>query len=1050
MFSNNNELNLNEKHLSHIPAVKTLIALGYKLLNQEDLKKERSNLQDILLEDILIDQIKKLNKAKHNFKLDDEDAKEAVRQLTSYKPNGLIKTNQEIYDLLTLGANIKKNFKGYDLKYIDWQEPWNNVYHVAFEVPVESKIRIGSIRICDIVLFVNGIPFVVIENKSPTESLDQAISQHIRNQRSDEIPQLFYYAQILITVNKNEAKYATIGSSKKYWSTWREETEEKQNIDIIRNLINTPLYEEVKNNLYTGDFVSCRDHFDKQELAGNVEPTEQDKVLYALCRPERLLDLVVNFCVFDNSVRKIARHHQFFATHAAVKRVLRDEEHNIRKGGVIWHTQGTGKSLTMIFIAKFLLESANIASPRIIIITDRIELDEQIKHAFKNCGFEPKLATSSKNLIELLRGSTSVITSVIHKFNKAFFQGFQDFNNNFFVLVDESHRTQYGDLADKMRIILPNACYLGFTGTPLLKEQKNTMEKFGGLIHKYTIKDALKDSMIVPLFYEGRNILKRLNNESLLNKNFDIITDGVDEETKVALKKAYSSLDALSNTKEVIKAKAADISRHYSTTFKGTGLKAMLIAPSRSIAIHFKKFLDEINQVSSEVVISSVDDREGHEDIESKNEIQEFLATQKGLRSNQIIEKFKNADNPEILIVVSKLLTGFDAPRNTVVYICKKLKEQSLLQAIARANRLFEENEKTKEYGYIIDYEGLAVKLDDACKLYDSDKLKNFDKEDLKEAIFVVNDKIKELFPLLQKIKNIFTNVSNNSDPEQLEQYLADENIRSNFYFLLDRLKNLMSIFSNSNKLAESFKQKELEELYNELKNFNKLKKIVEKRYNEKTDKKIYTDQIAKLLDEHITAGDIIKTGMINIFDEKIFINFMKRTDITGLEKANQINNEIRYILNNCMRIDPALFQKFTKLINDTIAKYNKSLSDSELLNKYINIINELKKDVPSELDNNKTKLVFYRKLLNFLQDKTNQNQHENAIQIAHDTYNIIKQKIIVHWSRNTKTINEMRNSLDDYFFDVVEKKIGIIFKPEDLNEVVESLIDFAKEHEAK
>ncbi|WP_052322878.1 UvrB domain 3-containing protein [Rickettsia felis] len=264
----------------------------------------------------------------------------------------------------------------------------------------------------------------------------------------------------------------------------------------------------------------------------------------------------------------------------------------------------------------------------------------------------------------------------------------------------------------------------------------------------------------------------------------------------------------------------------------------MLIAPSRSIAIHFKKFLDEINQVSSEVVISSVDDREGHEDIESKNEIQEFLVTQKGLRSNQIIEKFKNADNPEILIVVSKLLTGFDAPRNTVVYICKKLKEHSLLQAIARANRLFEENEKTKEYGYIIDYEGLAVKLDDACKLYDSDKLKNFDKEDLKEAIFVVNDKIKELFPLLQKIKNIFTNVSNNSDLEQLEQYLADENIRSNFYFLLDRLKNLMSILSNSNKLAESFKQKELEELYNELKNFNKLKKIVEKRYNEKTDKK--------------------------------------------------------------------------------------------------------------------------------------------------------------------------------------------------------------------
>ena len=182
-----------------------------------------------------------------------------------------------------------------------------------------------------------------------------------------------------------------------------------------------------------------------------------------------------------------------------------------------------------------------------------------------------------------------------------------------------------------------------------------------------------------------------------------------------------------------------------------------------------------------------------------------------------------------------------------------------------------------------------------------------------------------------------------------------------------------------------------------------------------------------------------------------LFEQFIKRTDITILEKANQINNEIRDILNNYMRIDPALYQKFSTLINNTILQHhNKYLSDNEFFNKSLNILNEFKKDVPSELDNNKTKLVFYRKLLNFLQDKTNQNQHENAIQIAHDTYNIIKQKIIVHWSRNTKTINEMRNSLDDYFFDVVEKKIGIIFKPEDLNEVVESLIDIAKEYEAK
>lgn len=601
-----------------------------------------------------------------------------------------------------------------------------------------------------------------------------------------------------------------------------------------------------------------------------------------------------------------------------------------------------------------------------------------------------------------------------------------------------------------MRIILPKACYIGFTGTPLLKKEKNTVEKFGGLIHAYTIKDALKDNMIVPLFYEGRDIQKRLNNEPLLNKNFDKITDGADEETKVALKKTYSSLDVLSNTEDVIKAKAIDISTHYSTMFKGTGLKAMLIAPSRSIAIRFKKFLDEIDQVNSEVIISSFDDREGHNDIESKNEIQEFLATKKSLRSNHIIEKFKKADDPEILIVVSKLLTGFDAPRIAVVYICKKLKEHNLLQAIARANRLFEKNKKTKEYGYIIDYERLAVKLDDACKFYDSDELKNFDKKDLEEAIFVVNDKVEEFFSLLQEIRNIFTGVSNSSDLEQCEQYLADENIRSNFYFLLDRLKNLMSIFSNSNKLAEYFKPKELDELYSQLKNFNKLKKIVEKRYNEKTDKKIYTEQIAKLLDEHITAGDITNTETINIFDNELFGSFIKRTDITALEKANQINTEINYIISNCIRVDPALFQKFSELINKTILQHrNKHLSDSDFLNKSINILNELKKDVPSALGLNKTKLAFYRKLLNFLHDKTNQNQRENAIKIALDTYTIIKGKIIVHWQKNSEVLREMKNALDDYFYDVVGKKMEINFNTKNLSNLTDSLIDLAIEHES-
>ncbi|HJD55545.1 MAG TPA: DUF3387 domain-containing protein [Rickettsia endosymbiont of Pyrocoelia pectoralis] len=285
---------------------------------------------------------------------------------------------------------------------------------------------------------------------------------------------------------------------------------------------------------------------------------------------------------------------------------------------------------------------------------------------------------------------------------------------------------------------------------------------------------------------------------------------------------------------------------------------------------------------------------------------------------------------------------------------------------------------------------------------------------------------------------------------EQLEQHLADEIIRNRFYFLLDKLKTLMSIASNSNKLCQVFSIEQLNELYQELKNFDKLKKIIEQRYTEKADKKIYTDQIMKLLDEHIIADNIIKTEPINIFNNKMFEDFITRADITDADKANQINAHLQDTINDYININRAFFQKFSELINSTITQHhNKRLSDSEFLNKVVDITNELKKDVSSELGSSKTAIEFYKKLSNFLQNQKDQNQHENAAKIALDTYDIIKKKKIVHWTKNTKIINQMKNLLDDYFFDVAKKKMGINFDNANLNDIVKSLIDLAKEHEA-
>ena len=494
-----------EKHLSQLPALQQLINLGYQYLSPAQAMTERGGrASNVLLENILRDQLKKINRIRYKggeYLFSEENIQSAIQKLKTVQYDGLQKTNEAIYDLITLGTALEQTIEGdsksFTLNYIDWKNPANNAFHAVAEFSVERARSTETAR-PDIVLFVNGIPLVVIECKAPDTDAEQAVSQMIRNQGEEYIPRLFTYAQVLLAVNKNEAKYATVGTSKEFWSVWDELEDTERDVNAC---INKALSSGDKDALFSGEFASARSHFDALERSGDRLVTEQDRCLYSLCRPERLLELIFGFIVFDVGSKKIARYQQFFLVRTAMKRVKQKDNEGRRTGGIVWHTQGSGKSITMVMLARALSLDPELTSPRMILVTDRKDLDKQLGNTFAACGLDKERATSGRNLIRHIKNRVGIITTLINKFDKALSaEKYVDDSADIIVLIDESHRTNFGSLAARMRQMLPNACYIGFTGTPLLKEEKNSFARFGGLIEPhYSVRRAIEDKAVVPL-----------------------------------------------------------------------------------------------------------------------------------------------------------------------------------------------------------------------------------------------------------------------------------------------------------------------------------------------------------------------------------------------------------------------------------------------------------------------------------------------------------------------------------------------------------------------
>lgn len=1096
--------NPSEKHQSQLPALQLLVALGYTPLSQADALHHRGGRRrNVVFDEILADRLLAINSFSYRgrrYRFDLEDAHAAIRRLrpSPDRVRGLRRTNQDIYDLLVLGTTITQTIggdaKSYSFRYIDWEDPSNNVYHVTAEMEV---LRTGSTktRRLDLVAFVNGIPFIVIENKRPSESVKKAGSQLIGYQNEENIPHFFHFAHLLLALNRQEARYATVGTAKKFWQGWREpepgagagarrelgkaaeattgkvasttDGEREQALgafihtdtapdsvgyqatavaDDLRAAVNRPLTAREAAAVYSGDFATARPHFEGLAAEGPRALTPQDHAIHSLCRPNRLLDLVRRFTVFDGGIRKIARHQQYFAVRRAMERIRHFGPDGGRQGGVIWHTQGSGKSLAMVMLGRALALDHEIPNPRTIIVTDRTDLDHQIKDTFKSCELEPIRARSGRHLITLIRDRAPLVTTLVNKFDTALkYSGKPDDDPNLFVLVDESHRSHtgrfrgHGQMALRMRRLLPRACYLGFTGTPLLNREKSTFATFGGLIHRYAIDEAVEDGAVVPLLYEGRFVDQQVT-AGTIDSWFEKLCEPLNENQKADLKRKFSRLDALSQTEQAIRAKGLDISEHFQRHWQDTGFKAQLVAPSKAAALRFKEVLDEIGDVTSEIVISAPDDREGNEEVDkaSKDRVRAFWAEameRHGSESEynrRVIDAFKGSGDPEILIVVSKLLTGFDAPRNTVLYVCKPLREHNLLQAIARVNRLHEEDGNSKKFGFIVDYQGLLGELDSALTTYSA--LEGYDADDLVGAVHDVRDEIAKLRHFHGRLWDLFRPVRNKRDMEAMERFLADQAVRDDFYARLRAFTRCLHISMSSEKIFDVFDEGRIAEMKRDWRAFSDLRKSVRIRYQEAVDVREFEPKIKRLLDDHVAAMPVeTVVPLVDIHDTGVLKEVVEETGITPASKADRIASATRRAITEHMDMDPAFYERFSKLLDDTIREYReKRMSEQDYLDSVVGLASKVAGghgggDVPAALRGNDHGMAFFGIFDGALEDACGEPLGEDeTAQAALAVMDIIREHRIVDvWSNETAQ-NDMRNAIDDYFYDVLRDEKGI------------------------
>ncbi|MGB0952398.1 MAG: type I restriction endonuclease subunit R [Planctomycetota bacterium] len=1048
-----------EASASQAPALLQLVNLGYTYLPRASVQELRDSNAQYVLREIAFTALRQING--HN--ISDKSIRDAIFDAENQVDmgSGVYRASEEIFSLLLAGKAVAEIVDGRrvspQLKFIDFAEPRNNSFHVC----AEYELSEGQDRRPDIVLFVNGFPFAVIENKKESVHVEEAVSQMVRNQGHGETPKFFLFPQILVATNVRELKYGTLLTPSRFYTHWKEKDRDQQQYDAeVSEVMNRPVAEDVvaavAKDLFRGDFTQPADR----------AVTEQDRGIHSLLRPDRLLDLVRNFILYDNNVKKVARYQQYFGIKKALKRLKNLDQNGKRQGGLIWHTQGSGKSLTMVMLVKCLIEDSEIVLPRVVVVTDRKDLDKQISDTFAACNVKKEVVRTrnAKQLLKLIKDKDQrVITTLIHKFeaSKAH-RDFVDEDPNVFILIDEAHRSQAGKANIELNIILPKACQIGFTGTPLMKREKSSAQKFGGFIDAYTISEAEEDGVVLPLVYQPRFAELEVQKDRL-DRLWDQVTRDLSEEEKKDLQKKFGSSKIIEETSQRIETIALDILDHY-RPFKDTGLKAQVVAPSKYAAVMFHKAFELLGGAQAEVIISDTADKEEDDRLpEHKKVVAEWLKTEKHkhgtsleLREKNLIRDFK--ENPEgvrMLIVVDKLLTGFDAPRNTFLYLAKQLSDHNLLQAVARVNRLFDgdEGREAKANGFIIDYSKNAKNLRDAMELFS-----NYDPEDIERALLNPDDKIAELEKVYQDLHAIFNSVKSHQDTEEYIRILeGDFETSEHFHELVNDFVKQLAGCQMLCDFPQRFGAEKLRRYQLDMKKFVELKKIHRAKHAEEVDFSKYVDQLRRVLDQVVTAEEVLELAKPLLVSDALDFNAYIASSERGLSeksKAEAIAAQTKRTIKENFHKDPEFYSRFSRKIQELIEELRAAREED--LRALLEQAKELQShvsayeadDIPPAIRERKMLHPYFRNLEARLE--AHDLSAELLCELTIAMVDLVEAQKIVDWHRNVDVQRRVRADLEDYLFDVAKEEHGIPLAVDEIDGVITMVWNLAKENRSQ
>lgn len=912
--------------------------LNYQYLGNWQDREDNSNVE--------VDLLKQYLNGKYSDVLIQKAVNEFKKACMLPVGSNFFEINKAVYSLLRYGVKVKETVDSnpQTVYLINWDEPEKNNFAIAEEVTVYGQAE----KRPDLVLYINGIAVGVIELKRSVVSVSEGIQQNIGNQRPEYIQNFFTTMQLLMAGNDTEGlRYATTETPEKYWLEWKEEN--ATGLDTYGKL---------------------------------------DRQIIELCNKNRVIDIIHNFIIFDAGTKKTCRHNQYFGVKAAQKRIAEN------KGGVIWHTQGSGKSLTMVWLAKWILEHDSDA--RVLVITDRTELDEQIELVFNGVDEEIWRAPSSRRLFEELNTTDKrLLCSLVQKFGRVSnTNGNPEYHidineirktlpSNFllkgkiYVFVDECHRSHSGKLHDAMKELLGDSTiFVGFTGTPLLRKDKhNSFVVWGSLIHSYKYDQAVKDGVVLDLRYEARAVEQDISSQEKIDEWFDRKTANLTETAKAELKKKWGTMQNLMSSKTRMEKIVIDIEADFETKPRlqsGRG-NAMLVAGSIYEACQYYKMFQDRGYLTKCAVITSYEP--GALDTAS-SEYQIYTKMLNGKSTKDFEDNAKKMfrkypGQMQLLIVVDKLLTGFDAPSATYLYIDKNMQDHGLFQAVCRVNRLDDKDENeseagarfNKDYGYVIDYRDLFKKLQKSVCDYTGDAFSGFDRDDV---IGLLKDKTEQgkedLENALEAVEALCEPVAAPRGLSEYIQYFCGDTesvyaLRETEQKRLKLYKSVSSLCRKYEALAGDMKtagyaKKEAERIKDRVKHFQTMSQEIKMASGDWIDLKKYDKDMRNLFDQYVLAND---SEVLGNFDNKGLLNLLTKAQEDRSQKniqsstAEAIENNIRRIISDNQQTNPKYYEKMSVLLTELVKK--RKQNDIEY-REYLEQISSLAEKVINTVDN--------------------------------------------------------------------------------------------------